>query len=370
MGRLRAALAGSTPPDPGPPARASPRRRRFGPQGRAGALLAETRWGYLCTGVISDLPSLFPLRRWSWSCAFPVLPSGTRRLCSCSWVSSRVLLRPGETGPQPHIVAIGDLHGDLEAARAALRLGGAIDDGDQWIGGDLIVVQTGDILDRGDGEEAIMDLFEQIREQAEKAGGSVYVLNGNHELMNAYQDFRYVTEGGFADFEEWAGTNPSDSLLSSLDPSQRGRAAAFRPGGPMADRLAQQSIALVLGTTLFTHGGILPEHLDMGLDRMDQEAHAWLLNQGPQPEWIRGDRSPVWTRLYSSQPNLAACDTLDMVLDQLGVDRMVVGHTVQETGITAFCGGRVWCIDVGLAAHYGGRPEVLEIQGNVVRSLR
>jgi hypothetical protein len=49
---------------------------------------------------------------------------------------------------------------------------------------------------------------------------------------------------------------------------------------------------------------------------------------------------------------------------------MVVGHTVQDAGITAYCGGRLWCIDVGLAAHYGGVPEVLEIRGDVVRSLR
>jgi hypothetical protein len=49
---------------------------------------------------------------------------------------------------------------------------------------------------------------------------------------------------------------------------------------------------------------------------------------------------------------------------------MVVGHTVQGTGITAFCGARVWCIDVGQAAYYKGRPEVLEIRGDVVRSLR
>lgn len=270
---------------------------------------------------------------------------------------------------EARIVAIGDLHGDLEAARAALRLAGAIDDQDQWIGGKLVVVQTGDILDRGDGEVGIMELFERIGEEAEGAGGAVHVLNGNHELMNAYLDFRYVTDGGFSEFEEVGEVDPADSVMAALDPAHRGRAEAFRPGGPMARVLAQRPITVVVGNTLFTHGGVLPEHLDMGLDQMNAEVHAWLLNQAPQPEWIRGDRSPVWTRLYSDQPDAAACDTLDMVLNRLGLERMVVGHTVQETGITSFCGGRVWCIDVGMAAHYGGRPEVLELQGNAVRSL-
>src|SRR5690606_24896416 len=59
------------------------------------------------------------------------------------------------------LIAIGDVHGDLVATRTALRLGGAIDEANRWIGGDLRVVQTGDQLDRGDHEREILDLFEQ-----------------------------------------------------------------------------------------------------------------------------------------------------------------------------------------------------------------
>jgi hypothetical protein len=103
---------------------------------------------------------------------------------------------------------------------------------------------------------------------------------------------------------------------------------------------------------------------------MNEEIRAWLQSEALQPEWIRGNRSPVWTRLYSSEPTVAACDTLSSVLERAGVERMVVGHTVQRTGITSFCGGRVWGIDVGQAAHYGGRAAVLEIRDNRVRGLR
>jgi len=277
---------------------------------------------------------------------------------------------PEEPKVPVRIVAIGDLHGDLEAARAALRLGGAIDAEDNWIGGDLVVVQTGDILDRGDQERAIFALFRRLGEEADSAGGAVHVLNGNHELMQTYHDFRYVTEGGWADYQEVAVPEVLDSLLDSLKVHQRARATAFRPGGPSARLLAEQKTALIIGSSLFTHGAILPFHVDLGLDEMNGTVRAWLLDEIEQPEWIRGDNSPVWGRLYSNEPNAAACDTLGMVLDALGVERIVVGHTVQRTGITAYCGGRVWCIDVGMAAHYGGRPEVLEIRGDVVKSLR
>jgi hypothetical protein len=265
---------------------------------------------------------------------------------------------------------MGDLHGDLNATREALRLAGAIDDADSWIGGDLVVVQTGDVLDRGDDEEEITQLLQRLQAEARLAGGDIHLLNGNHELMNAYLDFRYVTEGGFQDFQGPSEAGPVDSLLASFEPHERSRVAAFRPGGPVARLMAQRPTALVLGSSVFVHGGVLPDHVEMGLDSMNDLVRAWLRGEAPQPEWIRGDRSPVWTRLYSRAPDSAACDTLAGVLQGLGVERMVVGHTVQTTGITSYCGGRVWCIDVGMAAHYGGRPEVLEIRGGVVRSLR
>ena len=296
--------------------------------------------------------------------------AGFAALVLCACAGPPAAESPADPLVPARIVAIGDLHGDLDATRAALRLAGAIDSLDRWIGADLVLVQTGDVLDRGDDEEAIIRLFERLAEEADAAGGAVHALNGNHELMNAYYDYRYVTDGGYADFEDVTVVETVDSLLATLEPEQRARAQALRPGGEFARLLAERNIFLIIGNTLFTHGSVLPEHVDLGLDQMNGEIQAWLRNEAPQPEWIRGDRSPVWNRLYSDGPDLAACDTLASVLDRLDVKRLVVGHTVQDAGITAYCGGRVWCIDVGMAEHYGGRPEVLEIRGDAVRGLR
>ena len=298
-----------------------------------------------------------------------ILMFASLALCACS-VPPVAEDSPAEPVVPDRFIAIGDLHGDLDATRAAFSLAGAIDSLDRWIGGDLVVVQTGDVLDRGDDEEAIIRLLERLGDEAASVGGAVHALNGNHELMNAYYDYRYVTDGGFADFEDVTVVETVDSVLATLEPEQRARAQALRPGGEFARILAERNTFLILGNTLFTHGSVLPEHLDLGLDRMNAEIQAWLRNEVPQPEWIRGSRSPVWNRLYSDAPDLAACDTLASVLDRLDVERLVVGHTVQGAGITAYCGGRVWCIDVGMAEHYGGRTEVLEIRGDAVRGLR
>jgi hypothetical protein len=270
----------------------------------------------------------------------------------------------------PRIVAIGDLHGDLNATRAAFRLAGAIDESDHWIGGNLVVVQTGDVLDRGGDEQAILDLFARLELEAERAGGALHALNGNHELMNVSLDLRYVTDEGYEDFEDAVEFDESDSTLVIYEPNQRARIAALRPGGRYARLMSRRNVFTIIGENLFIHGGVLPRHVDYGLDRMNQEARDWLRDEGPKPYWVGGSESPEWSRHFSNDPDEEDLALLEEVLERLNVKRMIVGHTVYREGITALLDGRVWCIDVGLAAHYGGPTQVLEIRGDEIRVLR
>ena len=263
------------------------------------------------------------------------------------------------------IVAMADWHGDIEAARHVLRLAGAIDAADRWIGGELVVVQTGDVLDRGDGERAILDLLARLETEAAAAGGRVIALVGNHEVLNAAGDFDDTTPGGFAAFADLA-----DTALSSLPAEQRGRAAALRPGGPYARQLANRNVVAIVGRNVFVHGGLRPEHLALGLDRINADTRAWLRGEAPLPPWLNVKDGPIWVRDYSDDPDGDDCARLAAVLAALGCDRLFMGHTVQEGGITAHCDGRAWCLDTGASAHYGGPREVVEIRGDRVRILR
>lgn len=50
---------------------------------------------------------------------------------------------------------MGDIHGDMAKAINALKFAGVLkDDNDRptWVGGNTVVVQLGDVLDRGDNE--------------------------------------------------------------------------------------------------------------------------------------------------------------------------------------------------------------------------
>jgi len=268
------------------------------------------------------------------------------------------------------IVAFGDVHGDLDATRSALIVAGAIDGDDRWIGGKLIVVQTGDQLDRGDDEQEILDLFERLRLEAAAAGGAVHALLGNHELMNVSGDLRYVTKGGFADFADAVEYDPDDPAFAAFAPHERARMAALRPGGPYALLLAERNVILQLDGNVFVHGGVLPPHVAYGIDRINLETQEWLRGESERPLILDGEDSPQWTRLYSREPDSLVCDVLKQVLERMDAKRMVMGHTVQGAGITSACDAHAWRIDVGMAEYYGGHVEVLEIVGDSVRVLK
>lgn len=268
------------------------------------------------------------------------------------------------------VVAIGDLHGDLDHTRRALRLAGAIDAHDRWAGGALVVVQTGDEIDRGDDDRAILDLVESLKSQAAAAGGQFVALLGNHEIMNAALDFRYVTAGGFAAFSPLAAGNDR-GLGGDVSPSARGRAAAFTPGGSYAAMLARRPFMQKVGDTLFVHGGILPKHIVYGLDRMNDEIDRWLVGERTEPpSMVVAEDGPVWTRAYSSDDRDPDCADLAIVLSRLDARRMVVGHTVQHRGVNSACDGTVWRVDVGMSHYFGGPIEALEIRGDQVRVIR
>lgn len=263
------------------------------------------------------------------------------------------------------VVAIGDLHGDLGATRRALRLAGAIDEDDRWIGGELVVVQTGDLLDRGDDEQAMIDLFERLASEAAEAGGAVHVLHGNHELMNVAGDLRYVTPGGLRDFEDAPGVEVGPEL-SRIPADRRARMAAFAPGGAYARMLADHPTVLIVGDTVFAHGGVTPEFAG-ALEALNRAVACWLVGAGEPPAAVAANDGPLWSRHYSTEP--PRCDLLARTLEMLGARRMVVAHTPQQRGINAACDGQVWRIDAGMAAHYGGPTQVLELRGDRVRVL-
>ena len=82
------------------------------------------------------------------------------------------------------VYSIADLHGDYIAAIKSLQLAGLLgDDQRTWTGGRNVLVQTGDVVDRGDNSREIYELLFHLQDEAEKVGGKVIILLGNHEQI-------------------------------------------------------------------------------------------------------------------------------------------------------------------------------------------
>ncbi len=196
-----------------------------------------------------------------------------------------LLLATAAAAAEPQrIVAVGDVHGDFDALVGILRAAGVLDENLQWTGGKTILVQTGDILDRGSRSRSVMDLLMMLEKQAPKSGGRVVALLGNHEVMNLMGDLRYVTPqeyAAFADaksegrrraaYQEYIEWRKSRSELAPAGAGFEQEWMQNHPLGFVEHRLAfsaegkygrwlrgRAAVARV-GDTLFLHGGIHPK---------------------------------------------------------------------------------------------------------------
>ncbi len=265
---------------------------------------------------------------------------------------------PGDARPRPvgdpppgRVVAIGDLHADLDAALATLQLAGIADAAGNWAGGTTVFVQTGDLTDRGPDSKEVIELLMSLQRQARDAGGQVIPLLGNHELMNMMGDWRYVTPQDVADF-------------GSVD----ARRAAFTVEGSLGSWLIERDVALKLGDTVFVHGGIGERFATLGVDGINQQVDLALHGQAP-PD-ILGEEGPLWNRVLVMAPEPLACAELGRALTALGAKRMVVGHTPQLDGhVLSRCNGQLLDIDTGISPYYGRHLAALEILDGDARAL-
>jgi len=202
-----------------------------------------------------------------------------------------VLLAPAafaEDGPiegASRIVAISDVHGAYDAMVETLRNVDVLDDELNWVGGDTHLVIVGDLLDRGPRSRDALDLMMRLENEAERAGGRVHVLIGNHEMMNMIGDLRYVSKAEYSAFakdetardrERWfnswasrqgGATTMLRERFNSVFP--RGYFAlseAFSADGQYGKWLLEKPIIAVINRTAFVHGGLPPVVIEMGLE--------------------------------------------------------------------------------------------------------
>lgn len=168
---------------------------------------------------------------------------------------------------------------------------------------------------------------------------------------------------------------------ATTGPAKQARFEAFLPGGYFAKgALSERNVASIFGRTLFVHGGVAPDPCDSDsagpsrqvLSELNQSTRRWLRGEDIPQEKLAWAAEFAFTREHSSSKEKGVeydrtHAELQACLERLDVDRVVVGHSVQESGIAADYGGLVYRIDTGMWLSPFMRPvEVLEIVGDQV----
>lgn len=260
-----------------------------------------------------------------------------------------------KSAKQKRRIIVGDIHGELDGCREILRNAGLIDNKDNWSSGDSILIQTGDVIDRGPCSREAVALLRKLQQEAYGAKAEVIRLCGNHELMILQNNFSHVN---FND--------PKSLVIELKEEIARGDVRASYCDG---DRLyshagLRSAIREILldemksakpksksdKMNLF----LLSDHINRifkeSVERNDLDRHP-IFHVGPE----RGGCAPVggmfWCDFSSISPSVEA-----WIIPQ------IFGHTpTRQNRVRTAHGLKLIDVDAGMCRVFGGARVYLEI---------
>ncbi len=387
-----------------------------------------------------------------------------RRAARLAALLAVAVLVAAPTGAESRrIVAVGDVHGTPDGFLDILRAAEMVDEDGHWSGGESVLVQTGDLMDRGGRVRETLDVVRRLQTEAEAAGGQVVATLGNHEANNLIGLFdehstpletwatissAFVTDESesvrkkaYRRWTGWKRSFPACAAAASATKDDWMAAhplgfveyqEAIGPGGSYGQWLRERPVVARVGGTIFLHGGLSHELVDMELESLEEinaAARDELLQYDADREtlmregvvlpfstladtycaldarlaelaprrsdprvkrsleklsairerlpnanrWMLFDgRGPLWFRGYARWPDDDSAEgPLTTIFETFGGERVVVGHTPQPGKIRERFDGRVYLIDTAMAyaAEGQGRPAALEIVGDRVSAV-
>jgi hypothetical protein len=328
------------------------------------------------------------------------------------WAAADVAIRaqparwPCDVRTGDRIVAVGDVHGAFEAFAGILRTAGLIDSRGRWTGGRAVLVQTGDVLDRGADSRRVLDLLRKLEREAPRAGGRVLALLGNHEFMRLAGDWRFVSAGEFAAFRDARSEDRRDLVYEKVAAEEAARARsegrehderahrerfmrdiplgfiemrqAFDADGDYGRWLRSRPALAKVNDLFFLHGGISPPVAALGCEAINERIARDMAALPLPAEQIAGlfassGSGPLWYRGLANDPEETIADAVEASLVAMDGRAFVIGHTTVLPGrIATRLRGRVVQIDTGMLGgdfYRGGLPAALEIRGTMLTAI-
>ena len=234
---------------------------------------------------------------------------------------------------------ITDVHGEYHTYINLLRANGIIDKNLQWNFGTGHLVVIGDVFDRGQMVTEILWHLFGLEKEAERSGGRVHLMLGNHELMVLSNELDYINEK-YNKVELISGIKYSD---------------LFSGNSVLGIWLRSKPVMITINKILFVHAGISMEMIyrNLGISRVNRLFSTRILanertavSKNEELAFLNGNNGPLWYRGYFEDSSF--CESkIDSILNFYRTDHIVVGHTPAKRA-RSFFNNKILGIDTGI----------------------
>ncbi|MFT5261565.1 MAG: hypothetical protein ACI8YQ_000289 [Polaribacter sp.] len=234
------------------------------------------------------------------------------------------------------ILAISDIESGYKTFRDFLINNNVIDTDLNWTFGKGHLVLVGDFVDRGFSTTQVLWFIYKLEQEAEKQGGYVHYILGNHELKNMQGKYESASLKYF-------------HVAAILEKQQND---LYGSNSIMGKWMASKNTMELINGHLFVHGGIHPEVADSKLSiteinqigrqnyytpfypKREKNIEQLILSTHTGVSWYRGYFKDDLTE-----------EEIDLGLNKFKAKSVIVGHTVQSK-VNRKYNGKVIGIDV------------------------
>ena len=234
------------------------------------------------------------------------------------------------------IIAISDIESGYKTFRDFLINNEVIDDRLNWVFGKGHLVLVGDFVDRGFSTTQVLWFIYKLEQDAEKHGGTVHFIIGNHELKNMYGDY---LESSFK----------YTYVASILGKSQYN---LYGSNSIIGKWLASKNSIEQINGNLFAHGGLHPDvaSINLSLDEINEFIRstyyqtAYPKANKDKTDFLLSSKTGIsWYRGYFRDD--LTQEEVEVGLNKFDAKSIIVGHTLQSK-VKSFYNGKVIGIDV------------------------
>ncbi len=243
--------------------------------------------------------------------------------------------------------AISDIHGQYNTFIKLLKNNGVINKKGKWNFGNGHFVIVGDIFDRGPAVTEVLWFLYDLEKQAEKKGGKLHVLLGNHDVMVLNGNLRAV--------------HPKYKEVATLLNIPFN--ALFNKGSVLGNWLRTRPVLVKINGMLFTHGGLHPDLVskEVSLTQINTEFKQQLVESELSTKrneigtYLHRGHGPIYYRGYF-QGERATDSQIDQLLKHFKLTNIIVGHTTHRQIETRY-NGKVIVVDANMKS--GAMGEIL-----------